>query len=75
VKSTHPLFFFVLFAIETTEARTSYVQPDGTGDAITTQAASDLASAGDSLLIAPGSHREAVTIDVSLTITSVGGPR
>jgi predicted outer membrane repeat protein len=55
-------------------ADTIIVQQDGSGDAITIGTAVAMATAGDSILVGPGTYAESVYIDKSLHIASIMGP-
>ncbi|MFH1756342.1 MAG: NosD domain-containing protein [Candidatus Latescibacterota bacterium] len=54
-------------------ARTWYVNEDGSGDAISIQAAVDSAQAGDSVVVAAGIYRESIVLDKGLALLSERG--
>ncbi|GJM44205.1 MAG: hypothetical protein DHS20C21_10470 [Gemmatimonadota bacterium] len=55
-------------------ARTWHINPDGTGDAPTIQAAVDSAAAGDVVLLEAGVFLEQVALKSDLTLRSLTGP-
>jgi hypothetical protein len=57
----------------TVSARTWVIQPDGSGDAPTIQAGIDSASAGDSILVMPGTYDEHLTMKSDITLMSQSG--
>lgn len=56
-----------------TVSRTWYVKPDGSGDAISIQAAVDSSSAGDSVVVAAGIYYESIVLDKGIVLTSEQG--
>lgn len=67
------LFAAFLFSATASEAlcRTWYIKADGTGDAATIQAGVDSATAGDIVLVAPGSYPQSTSMLVDGQMASV----
>lgn len=55
-------------------ASTVVVRQDGSGDATTIQGGIALASAGDTVLVHPGTYSEAVLLNKAIVVHSVSGP-
>lgn len=63
----------VLLIPAASQARTWLVRQDGTGDCTTIQACVNLAIAGDSVLVSPGTYQEHVTISTAILLIGQAG--
>lgn len=68
-----PVLFIILVPTDPALAITWHVLPDGSGDAPTIQAAIDLSAPDDTILAAPGTYFENITMRSRRTLTSEMG--